>query len=158
MKTAIDVAVRRIRKDDAAAIAAIDAARGGPAERAWWDDTVARHARTGAAGADRVGLVAVDKPGGRVVGFLLAQVRAFEFGSEPCGWIYAVGVHPDRARGGTATRLFHEARRLLKERGVALVRTMVRRDDVPTLTFFRHCGFAAGPYVEMERPTAEDAQ
>lgn len=154
MKTAEGLRVRRIRTEDAAAVSAINAAHGGPADRRWWDDLVQRHAR---GGADRVGLVAAEGPKGRVVGYLFAQVRAFEFGSEPCGWIYAVGVDPDRAREGVASRLFEEARRLLAERGVTLLRTMVRRDDVPTLTFFRHCGFVGGAYVELERPSAEGA-
>jgi len=30
------------------------------------------------------------------------------------------------------------------------VRTMVRRNNVPVLTFFRTNGFAAGPYVQLE--------
>jgi ribosomal protein S18 acetylase RimI-like enzyme len=36
--------------------------------------------------------------------------------------------------------------------GVELVRTMVRRNDVPMLSFFRSQGFAGGPFSELERP------
>ena len=30
------------------------------------------------------------------------------------------------------------------------VRTMVRRDDIRVLRFFRNAGFAHGPYTELE--------
>ena len=147
MTTALDLEIRSIRSADAPAIAAIDACHTGDAKRRWWRDVIARHLGKGA--SRRVGLVAVG-PRDRVVGYLFAQVRAFEFGSGECGWIYAVGVHPDRAREGVARALLAEARARLTERGVSVVRTMVRREDVPVLTFFRSQGFVAGPFVELE--------
>jgi ribosomal protein S18 acetylase RimI-like enzyme len=53
-------------------------------------------------------------------------------------------------REGIAARLFEEACRRFARQGIGLVRTMVRRDDVGVLTFFRNQGFVAGPYVELE--------
>jgi len=144
------VRIRAIRSGDAAAIAAIDAAHTGVLKRRWWRDVVARHAGSGRAGEARVGLVAVEGPKGTVVGYAMGRVRSFEFGSEPCGWIVALGVHPRMLRGGIAGRLFDEACRRFARHGINLVRTMVRRDDVGVLTFFRNQGFVAGPYVELE--------
>ena len=145
MKTAADVQLRLVRASDATALAAIDRAHTGHGKPAWWEQVVARHVR---GGAGRAGLVAVAD--GKVVGYVLGQVREFEFGSGPCGWIFAIGVHPDWLRAGVAGRLFAGARARFAELGVDLVRTMVRRDDVPVLTFFRNQGFVAGPYVELE--------
>jgi predicted N-acetyltransferase YhbS len=142
--------IRAIRSGDAAAIAAIDAAHTGVLKKRWWRDVVARHAGSGRPGGPRVGLVAVDGPKGAVVGYVMARVRSFEFGSEPCGWIVALGVHPRMLREGIAARLFEEACRRFARQGIGLVRTMVRRDDVGVLTFFRNQGFVAGPYVELE--------
>ncbi|MFO0982318.1 MAG: GNAT family N-acetyltransferase [Planctomycetota bacterium] len=144
------VVIRTIRRGDARVIAAIDAAHTGVLKRAWWEDVVARHTRASAGGGARVGLVAVDPASDKVIGYLLAQVRAFEFGSEPCGWVFAVGVHQDHLRAQIATQLLARARTRFRELGVSIVRTMVRRDDVPVLTFFRSQGFAAGPYQELE--------
>jgi ribosomal protein S18 acetylase RimI-like enzyme len=155
METRVDVQVRPIRRADAAAIARVDASYTGVLKTRWWDDVVARHTRSGRSGKDRVGFVAVEGPRQKIVGYVLAQVRAFEFGSEPCGWIFAIGVHPGRARKGVATLLNRHATEELARLGVKLVRTMVRRDDVPVLTFFRSQGFAAGPYIELERQTGE---
>lgn len=146
--------LRDIRPDDAAALSAIDAAHTGEAKPAWWEEVVKRHVRRGPRGSSRVGIVAVDAGEGaeHVVGYALGQVRAFEFGSEPCGWIYAVGVHPSRLRAGIAKSLLDEATARFEEMGVKLVRTMVRRDDVPVLTLFRNEGFVAGPFIELEKP------
>ena len=142
--------IRVIRSGDAAAIAAIDAAHTGLLKKRWWRDVVARHAVGGRAGGPRVGLVAVDGAKGTVVGYVMGRVRSFEFGSEPCGWIVAIGVHPRMLPGGIAARMFEEACRQFARQGIGLVRTMVRRDDVGVLTFFRNQGFVAGPYVELE--------
>jgi ribosomal protein S18 acetylase RimI-like enzyme len=144
-----EVAVRAIRKQDAASITRIDAMHTGTAKRKWWEGVIARHLRRSASVGLRVGLVAVDARGS-VAGFLFGQVRAFEFGSDPCGWIFAVGVRPEAARCGVASRLLAEAKARFQEAGIPVVRTMVRNDDVPVLTFFRSQGFAAGPFVELE--------
>ncbi len=96
----------------------------------------------------RVGLAA--EAGDGLAGYLLGDVRAFEFGSEPCGWIFAVGVDPAHARRGVASALLAEAVTRLRAAGVTTVRTMVRRNDVPVLAFFRTNGFAGGPYVQLE--------
>jgi ribosomal protein S18 acetylase RimI-like enzyme len=77
-------------------------------------------------------------------------VRAFEFGSEPCGWILEVGVDPAQTRHGVASALLAEAVDRLRASGVSTIRTMVKRNDVPMLTFFRTNGFAGGPYVQLE--------
>jgi len=96
----------------------------------------------------RVGLVAEED--GRPAGYLLGEVRAFEFGSEPCGWIFGVGVDPERLRAGVAGLLLAEARRRFRDTGVTTVRTMVRRNDVPVLSFFRSQGFVGGSFTQLE--------
>ena len=97
---------------------------------------------------NRVGLVAEE--GQRTIGYLLGEVRAFEFGSEPCGWIFGVGVDPDRLRTGVAGLLLEEARRRFRAAGVTTVRTMVRRNDVPVLSFFRAHEFVGGSFAQLE--------
>ena len=150
--------IRAVRNDDAAAIASIDAAHTGVLKRRWWREAVARHSGRRHSAGPRVGLVEVEGKTPRVVGYVLGQVRSFEFGSEPCAWIVALGVHPKRLRSGIAGRLFREASRRFSEHGVSLIRTMVRRDDLPVLTFFRSQGFNAGPYVELELTIPENSK
>lgn len=102
----------------------------------------------------RVGLAAEDDSGA-LVGYLLGEIRAFEFGSGACGWVFSVGVEPHHLRSGVATRLLGEANRRFRDAGVDTVRTMVRRNDVPMLSFFRASRFEGGSFVQLERNLEE---
>jgi GNAT superfamily N-acetyltransferase len=139
--------IRPLVRRDLAGVVRIDAIHTGTQQRPYWL-RVFREFLAPGAGRSRVALAAeVDR---EVAGFLLADVRAFEFGSEPCGWILEVGVDPAQSRHGIASALLAESVRRLRGAGVSTVRTMVRRTDVPLLTFFRTNGFAGGPYVQLE--------
>ena len=85
-----------------------------------------------------------------MIGYLLGEVRAFEFGSEACGWVFSVGVDPNALHGGVASALLRETCRRFREAGVSTVRTMVRRDSVDVLSFFRANGFVGGSFVQLE--------
>jgi ribosomal protein S18 acetylase RimI-like enzyme len=141
-----DPRLRDARPGDAAAIAEIDASRAGTRKPEYWDRMLREY---GPGSEGRVALVAEDDRGD-VSGFLLGEVRAWEFGSERCGWVFSVAVRPGVERGGTATRLCEAAVRRFGALGVRVVRTMVRRNDVPMLALFRSLGFRAGPFSEME--------
>ena len=146
MSIAVDPTLRDARVGDAAAIAEIDAERAGARKPAYWDRIVREYGR-GAEG--RVALVA-EGPDAEVEGFLFGEVRAWEFGSERCGWIFSVSVRRAAERRGIASRLCDVAVRRFGELGVGIVRTMVRRNDVPMLALFRSLGFRAGPFSELE--------
>ena len=139
--------VRDARRGDLAGIVAVDAAITGEAKPAYWQRILEAY---GGAPKDRVALVAVDDAG-EIVGHLFGEVRAWEFGSAPCGWVFSIGVQPRRARKGTATELCRHALARFHDLGVDVIRTMVRRGDVPVLAFFRSQGFVGGPFSEMER-------
>lgn len=141
--------IRSLVAADREQVVAIDAWHTGTAKPDYWARVFAAFLAPPDAGL-RVGLAAVDE--GRLVGYLLGEVRAFEFGSEPCGWVFAVGVAEPYLRRGVARRLLGAAIRRFRGAGLDLVRTMVRRNDVPVLSFFRAAGFAGGPYVELELP------
>lgn len=139
--------VRDLVRSDLAAVVRIDALHAGGAHRAYWRGIFEEFLGAGRRGR-RVGLAAVE--GERLVGYLLGEVRAFEFGSEACGWVFDVGVDAKRLRSGVATELLAEACRRFRDLGVERVRTMVRRTDIPVLSFFRSSGFAAGEFVQLE--------
>lgn len=138
--------VRDLRGSDLASVVRLDGRYTGRRKPGYWravfEDFLGR-----GRGKSKVGLAAAS---GGIVGYLLGEVRAFEFGSEPCGWIFSVGVDPDRAREGIASALLEEAAARFRAAGVARVRTMVRRADVPVLSFFRSNGFSAGSFVQLE--------
>ena len=145
--------VRDLRQGDLEEVIRIDALHTGQASPGYWKtvfaDFVGRRADH-----PRVGLAAV--AGGRLLGYLLGEVRAFEFGSEACGWIFGVGVDPSELRRGVASTLLGEACRRFHAAGVRRIRTMVRRNNVPVLSFFRANGFAAGSFVQLELELEEE--
>jgi ribosomal protein S18 acetylase RimI-like enzyme len=145
--------VRELRPGDLPAVIRLHARHAGERKPVYWSGLF-REFVTRRRGQSRVGLAADD---GDLAGYLLGEVRAFEFGSEPCGWIFAVGVLPDRLRCGIASALLGEAVDRFRAAGVARVRTMVRRSEVPVLSFFRSNGFAAGSFVQLERDLEPDA-
>lgn len=98
---------------------------------------------------DRLFLVAESK--NRVVGFIIGEVRAWEFGSPPCGWVFALSVAPDAREMGVGRRMFDEISSRLKQSGVSMVRTMVDLDNKLTLSFFRSLGLRTGRYIELEK-------
>ena len=143
------VEIRPLRRADLAEVVRIHALHTGTRAPAYWEAVLRRVRREGE--AREVALVAPSATGKGLAGFLVGVVRAFEFGSVPWGWVFAVGVDPGEARAGVATALLDEATRRFAAVGVRRVRTMVRRDDVPVLAFFRANGFAGGAFVQLER-------
>ncbi len=165
--------IRPLRRDDLPEVVRIHGLHHGARTPAYWDEVwhrlsrdaghrfVALAAEAAAAGdAGRRGPRA-SRPrgsGSRLVAFLIGEVREFEFGSEPCGWVFAVGVDPRASRRGAATALLAEASRRFRAIGVRRVRTMVRRNDVPVLSFFRASGFTGGAFVQLERSLVGDEE
>jgi ribosomal protein S18 acetylase RimI-like enzyme len=141
------VRLRRIVPSDLDRVVEIDARHRGEAVPRYWravrDAFLARD-------RERVRVAAGAEIDGHLVGFLFGEVRAFEFGSEPCGWVFAIGVDDDHRRAGIASSLLAEACRRFHAAGIRKVRTMVRRADVPVLAFFRAHGFAAGEFTQLE--------
>ena len=94
--------------------------------------------------------LAIDESPGAIAGYLFGEVRAVEFGADPAGWVFAIGVDHNSLRQGVASALLREARRRFAGLGIRHARTMVRRNDVATLSFFRALGFVGGPFVQLE--------
>ena len=86
-----------------------------------------------------------------LLGFIIGEVRAWEFGSAPCGWVIALSVEPRARLRGVGQRLFRAMAVEFAETGVEKMRTMVARDNRLHLMFFRSEGMTAGPYIQLER-------
>lgn len=102
---------------------------------------------------DRWFLVAESE--GQVSGFILGEKRAWEFGSPPCGWVFAIGVSPDRRLGGIGSRLFEAISARMKKAGLKTVRTMLARDDALNMSFFRSQGMMGGTFIQLEMPLTD---
>ena len=139
-----DLTVRVAEATDIAAVGGLDERITGLAKPDYWRQTFARYG----ARPDRYFLIA--ETGGRVLGFIIGEVRAWEFGSPPSGWIFAIGVDPEHRLKKIGSRLFAAICRRMGEGGVRTVRTMLARDDALNMAFFRSQGMMGGPFIQLE--------
>src|SRR5947207_13302175 len=90
---------------------------------------------------------------GLVVGFMLGDLRAGEFGlEEPSGWIERFGIDPDH-RGRDLGRLMFAAMvEHFRAGGARSVRTLVDRRDTQVAGFLRALGLGPAPLEALELP------
>jgi ribosomal protein S18 acetylase RimI-like enzyme len=145
-EASIAVQIRRAAQSDLAAIMAFDERSNKDANPEYWQAMFRRY-------GDDQGkqLFLVCEHGPEIVGFIIGEVRDWEFGSSPCGWVFALGVRPDIRLGGVATRMYREMCDFFRRAGVNKVRAMVARQDNDFHSFFRSQGMMAGPYVQLEK-------
>lgn len=94
-------------------------------------------------------LVAAD--GSEIVGFIIGEVRDWEFGSPPCGWVFGLSVKPSARLGGIATLMLETICAGFARSGVKKVRTLLSRDNGLVMSFFRSQGMVAAPVIALER-------
>ncbi len=140
------VLVRPVRRGDLDQVIAIDATVTGLEKRDYWRSIFRRYGESGDPG--RQFLVA--DAGERVVGFVIGEVRDWEFGSPPCGWVFAIDVKPDARLTGIGTQLVEGICAGFQRAGVRKVRTILGRDNTLILSFFRSQGMMAGPFIPLE--------
>ncbi len=140
--------IRDATASDLAAVVALDERATDLAKPAYWADIFQRYVE--AHRENRFVLIAEHDRA--VVGFIVGEVRAWEFGSPPCGWVFAVNVSPDARERRIGSLLFDEICGRFKAAGVDTVRTMISRRDTLNLSFFRSQGLTAGAFIELERP------
>ncbi len=139
--------VRAAVVEDIAAVADLDSRITGLSKPAYWRSMFERYGKR----TDRFFLVA-DDGSEHLLGFIIGEVRAWEFGSPPSGWIFALGVHPDCRLRKVGSRLFEAICECLAATGVDTVRTMLARDDELNMAFFRSQGMMGGPFIQLEMP------
>ncbi len=143
------VVIRRVRADDLAAVVALDAQVTGTAKPDYWADIFERYATRRL--DERFFLIAEPGDGeDALLGFIVGEVRGWEFGSEPCGWIFAFSVDPEIRQQGVGEQLFQAIGAAFKTAGITTMRTMVARQNRLHMAFFRSEGMVAGPYIQLE--------
>ena len=141
------ISIRNAVPADLEVVIALDEISSREEKAGYWRDIFDRYVKVGK--EDRFFLVAETE--GRMVGFIIGEVRAWEFGSPPCGWVFALAVSPGARELGIGQRMLEEICLRLKQTGVSTVRTMVDRDNKITLSFFRSQGLRTGKYIELEK-------
>jgi ribosomal protein S18 acetylase RimI-like enzyme len=144
--------VRRVKAADIPQVVLLDQQITGLGKAEYWRDVYGRYGK--GRPAERFFLVA--EPASRravrsVLGFAIGEIRAWEFGSAPCGWVFAMSVNPDTRMQGIGKALLDAISSEFRNAGAAKMRTMVARDNRLHLLFFRGQEMSAGPYLQLEK-------
>ena len=138
--------VRAARRSDLDRVIDLDATVTGLEKRKYW---LSVYRRYGSGQHDEQQFL-VALVGGRVVGFVIGEVRDWEFGSPPCGWVFAIDVDPQARLAGVGTQLLQAISARFKRIGVRKLRTIVALENTLILSFFRAQGMMAGPLIALE--------
>jgi GNAT superfamily N-acetyltransferase len=146
------VQVRRVRATDIPHVITLDTRVTKLAKADYWNDVFRRYGKQRR--HERFFMVAenpADRTDSRLLGFIIGEIRAWEFGSAPCGWVFALSVEPKARLHGIGSALLEAISDEFKKAGVGKMRTMVARDGRLPLLFFRSEGMIAGPYIQLEK-------
>lgn len=144
--------VRQVRQGDLDHVAELDERVTKIAKPEYWNDIYERYAKRRV--DERFFLVAEAKDNLSelvLLGYIVGEVRTWEFGSEPCGWVFAFSVEPGTRLQGVGEKLFETISEKFKQAGIATMRTMVARQNQLHMAFFRSEGMVAGPYIQLEK-------
>jgi len=144
--------VRRVQAADIPQVIALDTRVTKLAKPDYWNDVYRRYGKRRL--HERFFLIAqnrINRTDPTVLGFIIGEIRAWEFGSTPCGWVFALSVEPNTRLQGIGCALLEAISREFKKAGVGKMRTMVERGAQLPLLFFRSEGMMAGPYIQLEK-------
>jgi len=145
-KPVAGIRVRPIDAADLAQVVAIDAEASGIEKVDYWYELFHRYGSRGQ--RQRYFLVADGK--GAIQGFVIGEVRDWEFRLPPCGWVFGIAVRRDARLGGVGSALLAAIVDCFRRAGVDKVRTLTTREDNLMLSFFRSQGMMAAPSIPLE--------
>lgn len=141
---ATDVRIRPANELDLEAITEIDEKIGGVYRPDVWERRMAYYIRRD---PDSSVVAEIE---GKVVGFMLGEVRSGEFGlDEPTGWVEVLGVDPSCRGMGIGQRLAEAMFAHFRRRDAAVVRTLVEAERGDLVRFFESVGFEAGRLLPL---------
>ncbi|MFQ5906778.1 MAG: GNAT family N-acetyltransferase [bacterium] len=88
---------------------------------------------------------------GKLVGFVMGEIRAWEFGQrEKTGWIKVLWVDPECQGKGVGKKLGHTLLSNFRASGISKVRTLVNWYEGDLLSYFRTLGFNVLNVIPLE--------
>ena len=139
-ETAQEVQIRMLEDTDIGGITSLDEKIGGEYRPEVWESRIGYYLRR-----DPEALV-VAEADGRIVGFMLGEVRSGEFGlEEPTGWVEVLGVDPECRGQAVGRRMAERMLSHFRSQGATTVRTLVDETMGDIAEFFNRLGFEPAP-------------
>ena len=89
---------------------------------------------------------------GKFAGFIIGDIRPWEFGEDrDVGWLKTVGVDPAFQGHGVGKALGDALLKHFKEKGVALVRTLVEWHAGDMIAYLKSIGFNRTDLIPLEK-------
>ncbi len=143
-ETTTGIRVRPLDELDIGGIVRIDERISGTYRPDFWESRVMYYLRRDPQSSQ------VAEADGKVVGFMLADVRAGEFGlEEPSGWIERFGIDPDYRGRDLGRAMFNAIAAHFRELGATRIRTLAVQSDA-VAGFLTRLGFEPAPLVALE--------
>ncbi len=139
------VRIRRIRVEDISGIVSIQESILQKKVSRRWIKMVEDHIKK----QESIGFVALKD--GRVVGFIIGEIKGEGFGLEQSGWIEVVGVEPRHMGTGIGRMLAKNLFSFFKKEGIRDIHTTVRWDAGDMLSFFKAIGFDRSPFINLRK-------
>jgi ribosomal protein S18 acetylase RimI-like enzyme len=146
IETESAIRIRQLDELDISDIVAIDEKIGGRYRPEVWERRVGYYLRRDPEAS------VVAEVDGKVVGFMLGELRSGEFGlEEPTGWIEVLGVDPAQRSKAIGRRMAEAVLEHFRAQGAHSVRTLVDEEREDIHRFFSSLGFEASslrPFVK----------
>lgn len=138
------ITIEPAKVEDIQSVIDLDEAITGSAKSEYWYNIYNRQS------LQSNGIFLVARVDDAVAGYITGNIRTWEFGSPPAGWIHAIGVNDTYRKLGIGTLLFERIKAFFIESDTATIRTMLHIDDHLLMSFFRFQGLSAGPFIELD--------
>lgn len=142
---ALEVRIRKMTPEDVVEILAVDQKLAGKQRSPSWPQRVTRYLEM-----YYPPLCHVAEVSGHVVGFILGDIRGWEYALAPSGWIDIMGVDPEYQGQGVGRRLIQAFAGECQQRKMK-THIMVREADARLQRFLGVSGFHRGALIEFEK-------
>jgi Acetyltransferases len=142
-----EVSIRDMQREDVKYIIAIDKRIIGKQRAPTWQQKVEIYLETYPTKC----LVA--EVADKVVGFLLGDIRGWEYGLPSSGWVEIVGVTPEYQGKGIGKKLVAAFADYCRSGEVKSVHALIRDDDKRLAHFLRTAGLKKGHLIDFEQQT-----
>lgn len=140
-----NIRIRQLLPSDINSIIEIDEKITGKPNEAYWEAKLANYL------SREPGACLAALAGEKVIGFVLGDVRGWEYAVPFSGWLEVIGVHPDYRGLQIGKMLIEALLAYFRSKKVTTIHTMVNWNEGELVDYFRAHGFERGEYINLTK-------